>query len=138
MVKRQRDHKAEYRRRKLIASRAGFDSVRKYKRVRKTLSLPRTAKLTKQQIWPIAATISDIRTSNRVWSDIHSRTPNSRWNDKFNDDRAFYYHRAFVDEYGDDGDTMTKDEKLDRLHDYLVDYDLVTEDEWNENYLGLK
>lgn len=132
MAKRKRDYKAEYRRRKELARSAGFGSVRQYRQERKRLSLPRQGKLS-----PTHA----IRQENQAWSDEHSRVPNSRWNPNFDDERARRYYRAFVEDHADDPSGKTesgREWKLAGLFDYVMFYDLITEIEWRQNYLGLE
>jgi hypothetical protein len=121
MAKRQRDHRAEYLRRKEIAAKSGFGSVRKYKRVRKELSLPRS----------LPVSIRKIRRDGLEWSASHSRVANSRFKMDFSDADAIAYYKAYVTKPVNDSKTR----KLSRLHDYLVGNDLVTEDEWLQNYL---
>ena len=125
MAKRKRDHKAEYARRKQLAKDAGLPSVRKYRAERKTLSLPRRTRLTPA---------SRYRVTNKAWSDEHSRLDTSKWHPSFDDEKNRRYHNAFDRGYGE----VERDEKLGWLYDYLVYYDLVTETEWRQNYLGLK
>lgn len=107
MPQRKRDHKAEYRAAKERASRSGYQSVRQYKVVTKT------------------------KRANKNWSDTRSRMPSSKWESFMDDEQAIAYHRAFVKQYG------TRAEKLDAIHDYLMDYSDMTESEWEQNY-GLK
>lgn len=121
MAARKRDHKAEYRRRKEIAKASGFPSVRSYKRTRKTIALPRRQSFS----------ISSIRRAGVVWSADHSRVYNSRYRMDFSDREAVEYYNAYVAEKGD------KNAKMGRLHQYLVGNDLVTEEEWIANYLGV-
>lgn len=120
MAKRQRDHRAEYLRRKEIANKSGFGSVRKYKRVRKELALPRTTRVS----------TTGIRKQSVFWSAGHSRTPNSRYSPDFTDEQALSYYQAYVIKSSDEN------AKKRRLHKYLVGNGLVTEDEWKANYLG--
>jgi hypothetical protein len=119
MARKPRDHKAEYQRRKEIAAKAGLPSVRKYKATRKTLALPRAQSFS----------IKSVRRAGVVWSANHSRVANSRYRRHFTDDEAIAYYRAFVIKGGNNN------EKLNRLHDYLVGKGLITEDEWLANYL---
>jgi hypothetical protein len=119
MAKRQRDHKAEYQRRKAIAAQSGFPSVRSYKRTRKAVALPR-----KQSF-----SIASIRRAGVNWSADHSRVSNSRYRMDFTDQEAIDYFNAYVATKGDSND------KMRRLHKYLVGNDLVTEEEWVANYL---
>lgn len=116
---RQRDHRAEYLRRKELAAKRGFSSVRKYKRVRKELSLPRTS----------VVSMRVIRRQGVEWSASHSRVANSRYRMDFTDAEAISYYQAYVINKGD------KNQKMKRLHKYLVGNDLVTEDEWLQNYV---
>ena len=119
MARKPRDHKAEYQRRKQIAQASGFPSVRSYKRTRKTVAIPR-----KQSF-----SISSIRRAGVVWSADHSRVANSRYRMDFTDREAIDYFNAYVANTGD------KNAKLNRLHNYLVNNGLVTEEEWIANYL---
>lgn len=123
MASRKRDHKAEYQRRKQLARQRGFVSVRQYKTARKTQALPRSQ--------PIV-NIAGIRAENKEWSDEHSRLETSKWNPRLSDRKAIAYHNAFVVE------RVAGPDKLAALYDYLVEYDLVSEDEWSENYLPSK
>jgi hypothetical protein len=117
--KRQRDYKAEYRRSKEIARERGFRSQREYKKARKELSLPRRAQVSR----------NSKRDANKQWSKDHSRLPTSKWSSRFSDKRNDLYYQAFVKQYDNRAD------KLDALYAYLVDeYDLVSEDEWAQNY----
>jgi hypothetical protein len=120
MARKPRDHKAEYQRRKAIAKASGFPSVRSYKRTRRTIALPRTQSFS----------ISSIRRAGVGWSADHSRVFNSRYRMDFTDREAIDYYNAYVAVKGD------KNAKMDRLHQYLVGNDLVTEEEWIANYLG--
>jgi len=124
MARKPRDHKAEYQRRKQIARESvGSDSVRQYKRVRKQLSnaIGRRDRFS----------IGQIRRAGVVWSADHSRVANSRYRMDFTDREAIDYFNAYVAVQGDSND------KLRRLHAYLVGHDLITEDEWVANYLGV-
>jgi len=121
MARKPRDHKAEYQRRKQIAQQSGFSSVRSYKRTRKSVAIPR-----KQSF-----SIGQIRRAGVVWSADHSRVANSRYRMDFTDREAIDYFNAYVAVQGDSND------KLLRLHAYLVGHDLITEDEWVANYLGV-
>jgi hypothetical protein len=116
---RQRDHKAEYQRRKEIARQSGFPSVRSYKRTRKSIAIPR------RQSFSIAS----IRRAGVVWSADHSRVSNSQFKMDFSDQDAIDYYNAYVASMGD------KNAKMNRLHKYLVGNGLVTEEEWIANYL---
>jgi len=121
MARKPRDHKAEYQRRKQIAQQSGFSSVRSYKRTRKSVAIPRTQSFS----------IGQIRRAGVVWSADHSRVANSRYRMDFTDREAIDYFNAYVAVQGDSND------KLLRLHAYLVGHDLITEDEWVANYLGV-
>lgn len=114
---RQRDHKAEYQRRKELAAKRGFGSVRKYKRVRKELALPRSS----------SVSMRAIRREGVEWSASHSRVANSRYRMDFTDSEAISYYQTYVLK-------ADKKVKLQRLHKYLVGNGLVTEDEWLQNY----
>ena len=119
MARKPRDHKAEYQRRKQIAQSSGFSSVRSYKRTRKTIALPKSQSFS----------ISSIRRAGVTWSADHSRVSNSRYRMDFTDKEAIEYYNAYVAVKGD------KNDKLNRLHNYLVGNGLVTEDEWVASYL---
>lgn len=119
MAKRVRDHKAEYARRKAKAQASGYKSVRQYKTARKTLALPRNESVT------------DYKSASRQWSKDHSRLKTSRFNSNFKPERVTDYYNAYVRPY------KTRAERLDAIHDYLMKYNLITEDEWKQNY-GLK
>jgi hypothetical protein len=122
MAKRTRNYAAEYARRKQIAQESGFPSVRKYRRTRERVKLPRKARFN----------ITSIREANQTWSDDHSRLPTSRWDPAFNDIQALAYYKAFTD---DDYRMANPTDWHDRwLHDYLLDNDLITEEEWEQNY----
>ena len=137
MAKRVRNYKAEYQAAKNRATKAGYRSLREYKRTRASLALPpRTSPVPRrivERVNPdalIPKEVAAIRRGNKGWSDKHSRVPNSRWNPKWDDARAHGYHLAFVLE------SKHGPEKLSRLHKYLVqDYGMVTESEWEQNYL---
>lgn len=118
MAKRQRDHKAEYQRRKEIAKAAGAKSVRQYKRQRSVLKLPRSQPFSMRAI----------RRASVEWSADHSHVKNSRYSPDFTDREAIDYYAAYVAPHD-------KNVKLKRLHDYLIGHDLVTEEEWVANYL---
>lgn len=120
MAQRKRNHKAEYQRRKEIARESGFPSVRSYRRTRKTVAIKRTQPFS----------IASIRKAGVTWSADKSRTPNSRYRMDFTDQEAIDYFNAYVAKKGDSND------KLNRLHNYLVGNGLVTEEEWKANYLG--
>lgn len=107
MPSRKRDHKAEYQAAKERARRSGYQSVRQAKRA------------------------TSIKRANKKWSDERSRMPSSRFESFMDDEQAAAYNRAFVQQYS------TRAEKLDAIHDYLIDYSDMTESEWEQNY-GLK
>lgn len=137
MAKRVRDYKAEYATAKRRAKQAGYKSQREYKRARKALQLPRNVSPVPRRVIEridpgvlIPEGTKAIRTGNARWSNKHSRVPNSKWNPKWDDTRARAYHLAFVLE------SKHGPEKLSRLYDYLVAlYAMVTESEWEQNYL---
>lgn len=110
MARKPRDYKAEYAAAKRRATAAGFESERDYKE-------------------------NFIRAQCAAWSDLHSHTPRSEYDEEWELERVRRYYRTFVDQRG--YRAMSKKarakEKRRRLKEWLVP-DFMTETEWQQNY----
>lgn len=128
MPRKQRDYKAEYSARKTRAKAAGYSGVSEYSRARKGLPrgvspLPKSA-LTYQQ--------SPERRKAYSWSKAHSRNARSRYSASMSDQQVEAYLAAFEPAWGHT--KRSRAERLEALHDYLMEYDDVDESDWEESY----
>lgn len=130
MARKARDHKAEYAAAKRRATRAGYQSQREYKRVRKELNLPPRAMPVPKRVLELNP-ITRLRRESQQWSDEHSHRYNSRYRKTLTDDQVERYHAAFVEDIPLEGERLDR-EKRRRIHRYLVP-DLVKPIEWDTN-----
>ncbi|SRR6266571_8838224 len=130
MARKQRDHAAEYARRKAKAQAAGYRSLYEARKTRKELRLKPTQKLIpKEQLR--GKTPREYRENKdaRLWSLKHSRQSRSKFKPGQGSAYEKEYVEAFVNRRG-----KTHDQIMADLKRYLMDYEGLTEDEWEENY----
>lgn len=137
MPRRQRDHKAEYARRKARARAAGYTSVKAYSRARKELGTPRNASPIPRRVYDREQTGTDnivrLRREAAAWSDKHSATASSRYRPDMTDDQVANYHAAFVERITEGSRRGRARERRRRIRDYLVP-DWISESEWDQKY----
>jgi len=130
MAKRQRDHAAEYARRKARAQAAGYRSVYEAKQARKALGLKRT-----QRIIPKDKLLGKSPREYREWKDLrawslkHSRQKRSKYRPSQGSDYETAYFKAYVNRK-----EKPHEEILADLKDYLFEYEGMTDEEWEESY----
>lgn len=126
---RQRDYRAEYAARKARAKAAGYTGVTEYSRARKGLPrgaspLPKSAKLYAE---------SDQRRRAYKWSRTHSHSARSRYTASMSDKQVTAFLDAFDVTWGHT--KAERRERLEALHDYLMEYDDdFDEGDWDESY----
>lgn len=138
---RKRDYKAEYARRKRLATQSGYKSVREYRKVRKELKIPRNASPVPRQVLSIntdktvlqSAHMRGLRAACKRWSDAHSRRRNSRYRDTFTDSQVERYYAAFVEKIDYGTQRKTDFVKRMRIKKFLMPEILATEAEWKAN-----
>ena len=123
-----RDYKAEYAAAKARAKRAGYASQREYRAARKEAGLKGgnvspLRKSTKQRMYPngMPPARGNLfkRAMSKIWSDKHSQSVRSGYNDSWSDEKVDLYYSAFVEEK--EGSRRTKSKlKRDAIRDWLV------------------
>lgn len=129
-ARRQRDHAAEYARRKARAQAAGYRSVYEAKKVRKELRLKRTQPLIPKEKL-LGKSPKEYRENKdvRQWSLKHSRKKRSKYKPGKPLDYQEAYFEAYVNRKG-----KTHDQVMQDLHEYLTEYEDLTDEEWEANY----
>jgi len=131
MARKPRDHKAEYARRVERAKAAGYRSLRESKRVRKELRIPRN-----KPIIPKDKLLGKSPKEYREWKDLrqwslkHSRKSRSKY--KPGRDKA--YEDSYFNAYVNRKD-KTHAEILADLKAYLYEYEGMTDEEWESQYV---
>lgn len=143
MVRKKRDHKAEYARRKARAKAAGYSGVTQYRRARKVLALPpRTSPVPKSVLERTAPDTVDrititpdrrLRNESAAWSNTHSRVTNSQYDPSFSMARVRDYHKAFVDRLENLSRRKRAQGKRKNIYHYLVTWcGMPADKEWDE------
>lgn len=139
MARRQRDHKAEYRRRKARAQAAGYTGVAQYRRARKASGVTRTQPTPRFSDLPSAVARQVIGTSRakrraaKAWSDAHSRVESSQYKSSMSDEDLENYYDAYVKGYV--SGAIDKDiQKVLAVRKYTVASGYYTKEEAEERY----
>lgn len=143
MVKRKRDHKAEYAARKAKAQARGYTSVRETRRARKVLNLPRRRHTPPKRVVErynpslmdsFEARESKLRREARKWSDAHSRVDRSKYRDDMTNKELRAYHKAFVERPTGLSRRKAARAKRARIKSYIMDTYGMSEVEWAAAY----
>ena len=143
-----RNYKAEYAAVKERARKAGYPSVRAYKKARKDSGLTGIRNVTPlhrrtyETIYPGGVQESErkqriqrMREESERWSNHHSHSKRSIYRRNMTDAQVEKYYAAYV-KSSDQGLSRREKQKqrLDWMHDYLVP-DFMDEEEWEQTYL---